>query len=145
MPETPTQDFKTHRRWDPAYHYFAAPVLVVAFFVSLWQAFKAPSGWTIWQIFVSAAVVVIAWKARSFALRAQDRVIRLEERERLAAVLDGPLRARSLSLTEDQLIGLRFASDAELAGLVTAALDEGLSGEAIKKRITRWRPDFFRV
>ncbi|MEO8053567.1 MAG: DUF6526 family protein [Acidobacteriota bacterium] len=145
MAETPAQDFKTHRRWDPPYHYFAAPVLVIAFFVALWHAFKAPSGWTIWQIFVSAAVVVIVWKARSFALRAQDRVIRLEERQRLAAVLEGPLRARSLSLTEDQLIGLRFAPDAELAGLVEVALDENLSGEAIKKRIANWRPDTFRV
>lgn len=145
MAETPAQDFRTHRRWDPWYHFFAAPVLVVAFFVSLWHAFKAPSGWTIWGIFVSAALVVIAWKARAFALKAQDRVIRLEERQRLAAVLDGPLRARSLSLTEDQLVGLRFASDAELAGLVQAALDDGLSGEAIKKRIQTWRPDTFRV
>ncbi|HQQ79319.1 MAG TPA: DUF6526 family protein [Thermoanaerobaculia bacterium] len=145
MAETPTQDFRTHRRWDPWYHFFAAPVLVIAFFVHLWLAIKAPSAWTIWGIFVSAALVVIAWKARSFALRAQDRVIRLEERERLGSVLDGPLRARSLSLTEDQLIGLRFASDAELAVLVQAALDENLSGEAIKKRIRSWRPDFFRV
>lgn len=145
MAETPTQDFRTHRRWDPWYHFFAAPVLVIAFFVHLWLAIKAPSAWTIWGIFVSAALVVIAWKARSFALRAQDRVIRLEERERLGSVLDGPLRARSLSLTEDQLIGLRFASDAELAVLVQAALDENLSVEAIKKRIRSWRPDFFRV
>ena len=145
MAEIPAQDFKTHRRWDPPYHYFAAPVLIVAFFVSLWHAFKAPSGWTIWEIFVSAALVVVAWKARSFARKAQDRVIRLEERQRLAAVLDGPLRARSLSLTEDQLVGLRFASDAEVPALVQAALDENLSGEAIKKRITNWRPDTFRV
>jgi hypothetical protein len=145
MAETPTQDFKTHRRWDPWYHFFAANILVIAFFVALWQAFKAPSGWTIWQIFVSAALIVVAWKARSFALKAQDRVIRLEERQRLAIVLEGPLRGRIGSLTEDQLIGLRYASDAELAGLVQAALDENLSGEAIKKRVTNWRPDFFRV
>ncbi len=139
------QDYRTHRRWDPTYHFFAATVLVVAFFVSLWQAFKAPSAWTVWQAIVAAAIVVIAWKARAFALKAQDRVIRLEERLRLAAVLSEPLRTRSLALTEDQLIGLRFASDGELAELVPAALDEGLSGEAIKKRIKVWRPDHFRV
>jgi hypothetical protein len=44
-----------------------------------------------------------------------------------------------------QLTGLRFASDGEVAGLVQAALDENLSGEAIKKRIQVWRPDTFRV
>lgn len=139
------QDYRTHRRWDPAYHFFAATVLGVAFFVSLWQAIKAPSAWTIWQAFVAAAIVVIAWKARAFALKAQDRVIRLEERLRLASLLAEPLRARSLALTEEQLIGLRFASDAELPELVAAALDESLSGEAIKKRIKAWRPDHFRV
>ena len=144
MAET-TQDYKSHRRWDPWYHFFAAPVLAVAFFVQLWHAIKAPSGWTIWATFVAAALVVIAWKVRSFALRTQDRIIRLEERQRLASVLEGPLRGRIGSLTEDQLIGLRFASDGELAGLVQAALDENLSGEAIKKRIQTWRPDFFRI
>ncbi len=145
MAETQTQEYKTHRRWDPPYHYFAAPILVVAFFVSLWHAIKAPSGWTIWATLVSAALVVIAWKARSFALKAQDRVIRLEERQRLSMLLSEPLRSRIGSLTEDQLIGLRFASDGEAPGLVQAALDESLSGEAIKKRIQIWRPDLFRV
>ncbi len=144
MPEAP-QDYRTHRRWDPAYHFFAATVLVVAFFVALWQAIKGPSAWTIWQAVVAAALVVIAWKTRAYALRAQDRVIRLEERLRLASVLPEPLRSRSAALTEEQLIGLRFASDAELPELVPAALDENLSGEAIKKRIKVWRPDHFRV
>lgn len=139
------QDYRTHRRWDPWYHFFAATVLGVAFFVSLWQALKSPSAWAVWQAVVAAAIVVIAWKTRAFALRAQDRVIRLEERLRLAAVLAEPLRSRALALTEEQLIGLRFASDGELAELVPAALDENLSGEAIKKRIKVWRPDHFRV
>jgi hypothetical protein len=139
------QTFRTHRRFDPWYHFFAAPVLVVAFFVSLWRAIKAPSAGTVWEIFVAAALVVVAWKARSFALKAQDRVIRLEERQRLSALFSEPLRGRIGSLTEDQLIGLRFASDAEVAGLVQAALDENLSGEAIKKRVGTWRPDNFRV
>ncbi|MGA7992505.1 MAG: DUF6526 family protein [Thermoanaerobaculia bacterium] len=145
MAETVPQNFKNHRRFDPWYHFFAATVLVVAFFVALWRAIKAPSAWAIWEIVVAAALVVVAWKARAFALKAQDRVIRLEERQRLGALLSEPLRSRIGALTEDQLIGLRFASDAEVAGLVQAALDESLSGEAIKKRIKDWRADFFRV
>jgi hypothetical protein len=145
MAETPTQDFRTHRRWDPWYHFFASPILVVAFFVELWRAIKAPSGWTIWETVVAAALVVLLLKVRTYALKAQDRIIRLEERLRLATVLPEPLRGRIGTLTVQQLTGLRFASDAELAGLVQAALDENLSGEAIKKRIRTWRPDFFRV
>jgi hypothetical protein len=145
MPETQPQDFKSHRRFDPWYHFFALPVIGVAFFVSLWHAIKTPSGWSIWQTIVAAALTVLALKARTFALKVQDRIIRLEERQRLAALLSEPLRGRIGSLTEQQLIGLRFASDGEVAALVQAALDENLSGEAIKKRVKDWRPDFFRV
>lgn len=145
MAESLTQDFRSHRRWDPWYHFFAAPVLVVAFFVALWRAIKAPSAWTIWETLVAAAIVVLALKVRTFALKVQDRIIRLEERLRLHTLLSEPLRGRIGALTAQQLTGLRFASDAEVGGLVQAALDEDLSGEAIKKRIKDWRPDFLRV
>ena len=145
MAETPAQDFKTHRRWDPWYHFFASPVLIVAFFVQLWHAIKAPSGWTIWETVVAAALVVLLLKVRTYSLKTQDRIIRLEESLRLATLLPEPLRGRIGALTVQQLTGLRFASDAEIPGLVQAALDESLSGEAIKKRIKDWRADFQRV
>lgn len=145
MAETPAQDFKTHRRWDPWYHFFASPILIVAFFVQLWHAIKAPSGWTIWETVVAAAIVVLLLKVRTYSLKNQDRIIRLEERLRLSSLLAEPLRSRSTELTVQQLTGLRFASDAEVPGLVQAALDESLSGEAIKKRIKVWRADFLRV
>jgi hypothetical protein len=145
MAETAAQDYRSHRRFDPWFHFFAFPILGIAFFVDLWRAFKAPSGWAIWETAVAAALVVLALKARTFALKAQDRIIRLEERQRLHALLSEPLRSRIGSLTEGQLIGLRFASDAEVAGLVEAALAENLTGEAVKKRVKNWRPDFFRV
>ena len=145
MAEAAVQDLKSHRRWDPWYHFFAAPVLGIAFFVALWHAFKEPSGWTIWEALVAAALAVLAVKVRTYALKVQDRIIRLEERLRLGALLADPLRSRIGDLTTPQLIGLRFASDAEVAGLVKAALEENLSGEAIKKRIQTWRGDFLRV
>lgn len=145
MAEAAVQDFKSHRRWDPWYHFFAAPVLGIAFFVQLWHALKEPSGWTIWQAVVAAAIAVLLLKVRTFSLKNQDRIIRLEERLRLATLLPEPLRGRIGALTVQQLTGLRFASDAEIPGLVQAALDESLSGEAIKKRIKEWRADFLRV
>jgi len=144
MAET-SQDYRTHRRWDPWYHFFAAPVLSIAVIVALWRAIKSPSAWTIWEAVVAAAIAVVAFKARVFALRAQDRIIRLEERLRLAGLLAEPLRGRIPELAPGQLIGLRFASDAEVGGLVQEALDEGLTGEQIKKRVKTWRADFLRV
>ena len=84
--------------------------------------------------------------ARTFPLAAQDRLIRLEERLRLAELLPEDLRGRIGDLKEGQLIGLRFASDEEVPDLVRQVLDGKLNGrEDIKKAIKTWRPDNFRV
>jgi hypothetical protein len=78
-------------------------------------------------------------------LRAQDRVIRLEERLRLAALLNEPLKSRMGELSESQLVALRFASDAEVAALMEKALKEQMKSADIKKAVVNWRADFFRV
>ncbi len=91
------------------------------------------------------ALAIAVTKIRLNALRVQDRVIRLEERLRLASLLPEPLRSRIPELTVGQLVGLRFASDGEVAKLVERALSEKLSREDIKKAIQTWRPDNLRV
>jgi Family of unknown function (DUF6526) len=88
---------------------------------------------------------LLAARTRSFVTHLQDRIIRLEERLRLSAVLQEPLRSRAAELTDSQLIGLRFAGDAELPRLVQRALDEKLSRKDIKKAVVNWKPDYSRV
>lgn len=149
MPENSVQVYANHRRWDPWYHFFAFSVVSISFFVALWTFIKSLSGgfsaWAAWNVVVWAAAIALTLRVRSYPLKVQDRIIRLEERLRLATLLDEPLKARIGELDVRQLVGLRFASDAEVPGLVKAALDEKLSGEEIKKRIQSWRPDTFRV
>jgi hypothetical protein len=149
MAEKSVQVFANHRRFDPWYHFFAVPVVAIAFFVALWGFVKSLSGGfsvsAAWNVIVWAAAIALTLIARTYPLKVQDRVIRLEERLRLAMLLDEPLKARIGELDERQLVGLRFAPDAEVPALVKTALDEKLSGEEIKKRIQGWRPDTFRV
>lgn len=139
------QSYANHRRYDPIFHVFAFGIIGISLLIALWQLVKNPTLTALWLFVFLAAVLVLLFKVRLYALKVQDRVIRLEERLRLQQLLPEPLRSRVGDLTEDQLVGLRFASDGEVSDLVTQALDEKLPREEIKKRIQSWRPDTFRV
>ena len=98
-----------------------------------------------WWFILSVAALVAIIRIRSYPIHVQDRVIRLEERLRLMSVLQEPLRSRIHELQDTQLVGLRFAPDEELPGLVQRALDEKLSRADIKKAIVNWRADYSRI
>ena len=139
------QTYATHTRWDPVYHFFAAPVAAINVLVAIWNLIKNPSLMAGWFVILSLAFVVAMLKLRVYPLKAQDRIICLEERLRLAQLLAGPLRSRIGDLTEAQLVGLRFACDGELPALVEKALGGGMSQKEIKQAVASWRADYFRV
>lgn len=139
------QTYANHRRLDPVFHGFIA-LCYVAFAIlaiaSFWKRSPLPAVAPV----VAALGLLAHWlKTRAYALQVQDRIIRLEERLRMAKLLPGDLLQRAESLTPKQCVGLRFASDAELPELVRQTLEENLGTEAIKQRIKVWRPDTFRV
>lgn len=141
-----TQTFATHRRWIPAWHFFALPVLLINVFVVAARFWRDPRLVNGWAILVAIAVVTGIFISRSMPLRAQDRIIRLEERIRLERVLPGDMRGRIGNLTAEQFIGLRFAPDDELPELTKRALNGELKTRAdIKRAIRNWRPDHMRV
>ena len=139
------QTFKTHRRFDPPYHFFLTPLALVAVVASAYHLYKHPS-WHFGLVLLAAlAAFLLVVKVRTYALRVQDRLIRLEETLRMQRLLPADLQGRVQEVSPDQFVGLRFAADAELADRVREALEEKLDGEAVKKRIQTWRPDTFRV
>ncbi len=145
MAEKKPQTFANHTRWDPLFHFFVLPVFFLLALAGTVHFIWRPGLHSGLMFVVAVALAIAVTKIRLNALRVQDRVIRLEERLRLASLLPEPLRSRIPELTVGQLVGLRFASDGEVAKLVERALSEKLSREDIKKAIQTWRPDYLRV
>jgi len=142
------QTYKNHARFDPPFHYFVLLALLVNIGFAItavvrhWPDHAHLYGW--WVV-MSVVLFVGFGKARAYALKAQDRIIRLEERLRMTALLSAADLAATHELTESQLVALRFASDAELPALAKRAVAEKLTNKQIKEAIQSWRPDYFRV
>ena len=145
MAERSPQSYANHGRFDPPFHFFVIPVLTITFVTSIVHAVRHPGFLSAWAVVFVAALVVLAFKTRLYALKVQDRVIRLEERLRLATLAHDSYRSRISELSEAQLIALRFASDDELPALLERALNQKLGRKEIKKAVTNWRPDYLRV
>ena len=145
MTET-TQSYANHRRVFPLYHLFALPVLLAHVIVTVVGAVRAPSAWTVWMVVVALGIAAAAVANRASALIVQNRVIGLEMRLRLATVLPVELCQRIPELDIRQLVGLRYAGDAELAGLVERCLrGELATADAVKRAVRQWRPDYVRA
>jgi hypothetical protein len=133
---------------DPIFHFVMLPMLLLNFAYAIRTTiheWPVRQNLNIWWILMSIVLFLVAGKSRAFALKAQDRVIRLEEQLRLAAILPPSDREKIAHLSVRQLIALRFAADEELAALALRASNENLPPKAIKQSITNWRPDDHRV
>jgi hypothetical protein len=139
------QSFKNHTKWDPPFHFFLMPVIVVTFVYTVKHAYAYPNSMTLWLVMLTVAMFVWLMKTRIYALAVQNRLIRLEERLRMEKLLPPDLMARFGELSVSQIVGLRFASDGELAQLVRRALEERLDQKQIKAAIQQWRPDHTRI
>lgn len=140
------QTFASHRRWIPMWHFFAIPVLVANVIVVAIRFARDPQLIDGWAVIVAIALLVGIFLSRSMPLRAQDRIIRLEERSRLDRVLPSDLRGRVDELTASQLVAIRFAPDDEVPELTRRALSGELKSQGdIKRAIQNWRSDHLRV
>ena len=140
------QSYENHAKFVPLYHYVGTPLLLVLLVWTSVQLFREPSAANTLTLLLVVVVFLALLFARTFALGVQDRLIRLEERLRMERLFDGALRARIPEFTTEQLIALRFASDAELPELARRVLDEGIADrKTIKKAIKSWRADHQRI
>jgi len=136
------QHFKNHTRFSVPFHFMTMPLILTALGLAIYAFTKNPD--LLHGLLLSAFVLIgiLAFFARTFALKVQDRAIRTDERLRYF-ILTGKRLPDQLRL--GQIIALRFASDDELPRLVERALTDKLSSKEIKKAINHWRADYYRV
>lgn len=146
MAEKVPQTRENHARFVPPFHFVAGPIVIGLLIWSVVRLFKEPSADAGGNVALLVALLLVYTYARFFSLRAQDRVIRLEEQLRYQRLLPADLNARASEFTIDQYVALRFASDAELPNLARTVLDQKLTDQRkIKAMIRDWRPDYQRV
>src|ERR1700693_4950198 len=139
------QTFKNHARFDPMFHGFLTVGALILLGTTIYALVRQPDWWGALRLLGVLWAILLMFKTRLYALKVQDRVIRLEERLRLAQLLPESTRARIGELSAGQLIALRFASDGEVAGLVQQTLAGKWDSKQIKQAVKNWRPDTFRV
>ena len=143
------QNLKNHTRFDPSFHFFILPMLLLNLIFSIYVTIHHwPEHWALhlWWIAMAIVFFVMPGLARGGALTVQDRIIRLEERLRYQRLLPADLQLRIEEFTVAQLVSLRFASDAELPALARKVLDEKMQErKAIKQLVKNWKPDYLRA
>jgi hypothetical protein len=148
MSKSEPQCLKNHGRLDPPFHVVTFFILIANLVFSIFHFVHHRNDTpfaSAWFVLLSVIVFIPFFKLRTYPLKVQDRVIRLEERIRLQALAPSEWHTQIYRLTEDQLIGLRFAADDEVVELAKQALEHNLNRKQIKERIKEWRPDNWRV
>jgi hypothetical protein len=135
------QSYANHRQRAPMWlvAFFSA---VIALAINLILIFNQPALFTLGLLLTTIALVAAVLMVRGYALRLQDRIIRIEMQARLARL---GLDARLPELSAKQIIALRFASDAEMPTLLERAISEALEPDQIKKAVSNWQGDYLRV
>ncbi|MEZ5344029.1 MAG: DUF6526 family protein [Pyrinomonadaceae bacterium] len=140
------QNYQNHTRWLPPFHFFLSPLLLVSLIYFTVRIFQEPSWDRGMFLLLLIGIITISFLSRIQVLTVQNRVIRLEERLRYKELLSPDLAERAQNLKTSEMIGLRFAGDEELPGLV----ERTLSGEfenvkEIKLAVKNWRGDHLRA
>ena len=102
----------------------------------------------LWFSVAALAIIglgVLLMLRQHYALQLQDRICRLEVRQRYFEVSGQRFASLEKQLTIRQILSLRLAGDAELPALAQAAAAEKLLPKDIQARITDFQFDTMRV
>jgi hypothetical protein len=141
-----SQNYANHRRYAPGYHFVTLPLVIGYTAWSILRVMDNPVEDTWYALVGALALLGVYTFTRVFPLKVQDRVIRLEERLRLARLLPADMQPKIDTIRASHLIAMRFASDEEVPGLVQQVLaNPGMSANDVKKQVRNWRGDWFRI
>lgn len=142
------QNYKNHRKFYAPHHFVLLPLLMGLLIYGIIQIFSDDADRLIWILFsviIFLMMYVAVMLRQHYALGNQNRIIRLEFKQRYFELFGERSDAVGEKLSFDQIAALRFAHDDEFKILLNRALTENISGDDIKKAITNWRPDHNRV
>lgn len=147
MTQKKEQNANNHSRIFPLHHFFITPLSL--FFLIGAIVYPLSNGFNLWMTLLSVVLGLIIFTlpivTRIYGIKNQDRIIRLELRQRYFELTGKRFFEKEKRLHKGQLIALRFASDDELELLIDKAINEQLSSKQIKQSIKSWQPDYWRV
>jgi hypothetical protein len=143
-----TQNYKNHKKFYPPHHFIYLPVLIILEILGIYKIFNDPQNQLSWILF-SIVIFLLFYLAimlrQHYALGLQNRLVRLEFKQRYFEIFGKRSDEIEEKLKFDQIAALRFAYDDEFKELLYKALHENISGNEIKKSIQNWRPDLHRI
>lgn len=143
---------KNPTQYYPLHHFVLVPLLLVLVIYTIRRyVYVAGDDSEISRLWFSlAALALFSFAAlvmmrQHYALTLQDRVARLEVRQRYFEVSGQRFATLEKDLTLKQILTLRLAGDQELPALAQAAAQEKLSPKDILARINDYQFDAMRV
>ncbi len=143
-----TQNYSNHRKFYPPHHFVLLPLLMIILIIGVVKSFNDVANqlnWILFSIVVFLLLYLAIMLRQHYALGNQNRIIRLEFKQRYFEIFGKRSDDIAEKLNFGQIAALRFAYDDEFKILLEKTLNENISGDAIKKSIKKWKPDFHRV
>ncbi|MDR6919473.1 MULTISPECIES: DUF6526 family protein [Chryseobacterium] len=142
------QNYNNHRKFYPPHHFIYLPLLILLEVFGMYKIWDDPENKLIWILFsiVVFLLFYLAFMTRQhYALGLQNRMVRLEFKQRYFEIFGERSDETAEKLRFDQIAALRFAYDDEFKELLNRAIHENISGDEIKRSIKRWKPDLYRI